>query len=477
MALDQAGSRLVSASVVDLAGNRSAAATVTVQNGTDLAQTLTGAATADYIRAHGGNDTVNGNAGNDVLDGGIGNDTLNGGGGNDTLIGGLGNDRLDGNGGTDTVSYEKAVAGVVVNLGSNAAQNTVGDGTDTLISIEHLFGSAFNDTLTGNGNSNTILGGAGNDTITGGGAADTLNGGEGSDLYILAATGDFAAAEVYSDSGTGLLDVDELRFTTTANNSTFTLGASFSGIERVVIGTGTALQAVSTGTSTININATALNVGLTMIGNNGTNALTGTSAGDSMEGGAGNDNLLGNGGNDSLLGGIGNDSMLGGEGQDLLLGGLGADTLNGGVGSDTLRFAAGDTGQTTATRDTVQGFELGAIGVGDVIDYAAALQIGGSNALASATQASINQLTGVATFAAGSGTTLADALADIAGSFTAAGNASGEFAFFRINNAGNVNLFVSDGVAGVGANDVLVELVGITTVGSIALNNGDLMLL
>jgi Ca2+-binding RTX toxin-like protein len=320
------------------------------------------------------------------------------------------------------------------------------------------------------------LGGAGNDTLTGGGAADTLNGGEGSDLYILGSTGDFAGAEVYSDSGTGLLDVDEVRFTTTAN-STFTLGASFSGIERAVIGTGTGAQAVATGTANININATALNVGLTMIGNGGVNALTGSAAGDSMEGGGGNDNLVGNGGDDSLLGGIGNDSLLGGEGQDLLLGGLGADTLNGGVGSDTLRFAAGDTGQTTATRDTVQGFELGAIGVGDVIDYAAVLQIGGSNLLASATQASINQLTGVATFAAGSGTTLADALADIAGSFTAAGNASGEFAFFRINNAGNINLFVSDGVAGVGANDVLVELVGITTVGSIALNNGDLMLL
>jgi hypothetical protein len=44
------------------------------------------------------------------------------------------------------------------------------------------------------------------------------------------------------------------------------------------------------------------------------------------------------------------------------------------------------------------------------MDYTANLTIGGTAATASATQASINQTTGIVTFASASGTTLADAL-------------------------------------------------------------------
>ena len=51
--------------------------------------------------------------------------------------------------GTDTASYVGAVAGVTVALATAAAQNTGGDGTDTLSSIENLIGSSFADTLSG----------------------------------------------------------------------------------------------------------------------------------------------------------------------------------------------------------------------------------------------------------------------------------------------------------------------------------------
>ena len=44
------------------------------------------------------------------------------------------------------------------------AQNTVGAGTDTLFNFENLTGSAFNDTLTGNGSANILSGLAGNDS-------------------------------------------------------------------------------------------------------------------------------------------------------------------------------------------------------------------------------------------------------------------------------------------------------------------------
>jgi hypothetical protein len=139
-------------------------------------------------------------------------------------------------------------------------------------------------------------------------------------------------------------------------------------------------------------------------------------------------------------------------------------------------FAIGDTGQTTTTVDQVD-YAKGAVGVGDKIDFASALTVGGVTTAATATQASINAATGVTTFAAGSGTTMADALADIATSMTTGVNAVGEFALFRINNTGNFYQFISDGVAGVGANDVVVQLTGVTSVGTIDLTGGDLTIL
>jgi hypothetical protein len=42
------------------------------------------------------------------------------------------------------------------------------------------------------------------------------------------------------------------------------------------------------------------------------------------------------------------------------------------------------------------------------------------------------------------------------------------------SGAGNYHLFVSDGVAGAGGNDVVVELLGVTSVASIDLTGGDL---
>jgi Ca2+-binding RTX toxin-like protein len=186
--------------------------------------------------------------------------------------------------------------------------------------------------------------------------------------------------------------------------------------------------------------------------------------------------LTGNGGTNALIGGLGNDSLSGGGGSDRLVGGAGLDSLSGGNGRDTFAFAAGDSSHLTGTVDQITDLVKGALGTGDLIDYSLALTRGGSATAASASEAAISQTTGVASFAADSGGTLADAVNDIAARFTAAGDASGEFALFRVNGGGNYHLFVSDGVAGVDANDVVVELVGVTAVASINLVGGDLTL-
>ena len=125
----------------------------------------------------------------------------------------------------------------------------------------------------------------------------------------------------------------------------------------------------------------------------------------------------------------------------------------------------------------IPSFTAGALGTGDLIDYTSALSIGGLAGTATASQASINQTTGVATFAAGSGTTLADALADVAASLSKAGDHAGAMAFFQVNGTGNENLFISDGTPGLTSTDVVLSLAGISSINSIDLANGNLTVL
>ncbi len=188
-------------------------------------------------------------------------------------------------------------------------------------------------------------------------------------------------------------------------------------------------------------------------------------------------NLTGSEKANVLTGGSGADTITGDRGADSLFGGGGADSLFGGRDSDTIIFTAGDSGQTTGTIDVIGDYAKNSVGVGDVIDYSSALAIGGSDAIASANEASIDAATGIATFNTDSGTTLDDALADIATRFTAATDTAGEFATFQVNGTGDYYLFISDGDAGVTANDVVVQLSGVTTINTIDLTGANLTIL
>ena len=131
---------------------------------------------ADKLTGGGGNDTLYGMGGNDQLDGGSGNDWLYGGSGDDTLTGGAGDDTLDGGDGNDTATYAAAKAGVTVNLGLAGAQLVnAALGYDTLVNIENVIGSRYNDTLTGDAGNNLLTGGAGDDSLYGGSGSDTVN--------------------------------------------------------------------------------------------------------------------------------------------------------------------------------------------------------------------------------------------------------------------------------------------------------------
>jgi len=144
------------------------------------------------------NNTLVGGLGADILSGGDGADTLWGGAGDDLLDGGAGNDTIDGGAGVDTVSYASATSFVQVDLSAVEDQLTRGGGVDTLISIENMIGSGFNDRLVGSAGANMIDGGAGDDQILGGGGADMLRGGLGADTFVFGAV---------SDSGPSARDV------------------------------------------------------------------------------------------------------------------------------------------------------------------------------------------------------------------------------------------------------------------------------
>ncbi|MEF8709215.1 MAG: Calx-beta domain-containing protein [Candidatus Accumulibacter propinquus] len=358
-------------------------------------ENLTGSGFNDVLTGNGGNNVLDGGAGNDTLNGGTGADTLLGGDGSDlytvdhvgdvvtesnaTAAGGIdtvnaqvdhtlganvenlnliaagavngtgnaldnliyagaGNNVIDGAGGTDTVSYAFAGAGVTVSLATSAAQATGGSGSDTLINIENLTGSGFNDNLTGNAGNNVLDGGAGSDFLNGATGADTLVGGDGTDSYVVDNAGDLVS-ESNSSLATGGNDVVYSyvsAYTLTANVERLRL--MLSGASN---GTGNALDNIlyaSDGNNVLDGTAGNDTVSYAFAGAGVTVSLA--TAGAQATGGSGSDtlvsieNLIGSGFNDNLTGNAGNNVLDGGAGNDTLNGGAGADTMLGGDGSD-----------------------------------------------------------------------------------------------------------------------------------------------
>jgi len=335
-----------------------------------------------------GNDTVIGNAADNEIRGGGGNDTLAGHGGNDRLKGDAGNDLLDGEAGadlldggvgTDTASYSSASVGVTVNLSLVAAQNTVGAGTDTLVSIENLTGSSFNDSLSGSASNNVLDGAVGTDTVSYSNATkgvtvilgvpfaqNTVGAGTDTILNVENLTG-----SNYNDSLSG----------NTANNIlNGGAGADTVSYSNVMIGVAvnlgltTAQNTVGGGIDTLSNfeNLTGSNFNDTLTGNAGSNLLIGGLGNDILNGGTGTDtvsyetatvgvsvnlslptaqNTVGAGTDtlsnfENLRGSNFNDTLTGNAGNNLIIGGLGNDVLNGGVGTDTASYNTASAGVT-----------------------------------------------------------------------------------------------------------------------------------
>jgi VCBS repeat-containing protein len=168
-------------------GSSTAAVNIAHQDGHTLLGT-----TGDDVLVGAADSHLHGGDGNDVLVAGPGNNELFGDNGNDMLFSGPGNDLLDGGAGNNTANYSLATAGVTVSTAELGPQHTGGAGTDTLVNIDNLIGSNFNDHLTGDQGNNILNGGLGNDVLNGGAGDDiliggpgnnTLTGGPGSDTF------------------------------------------------------------------------------------------------------------------------------------------------------------------------------------------------------------------------------------------------------------------------------------------------------
>jgi Ca2+-binding RTX toxin-like protein len=355
------------------------------------------------ITGGAGDDRITTRGGNDFVDGGAGNDIVHTGGGDDYLYA-QGNDTLDGGGGSDTLDFDPDGAGLTVDLSFTGPQDT-GQGSDTLTSIENLYGTMNDDVLLGNASDNVIRAQYGDDLLAGGDGDDLLDGGQGNDVasYASATQGVTVDVTLTGAQNTGqghdtLIDIEGVigsayadyltggwnGFIDGGGGNDIVIGSGGddaieggAGADMMVGGAGDDAFHVDTQSDLVfekpgggwdsiyssasfylyaNVENLVLDDGTgdlfgvgnaldnVIVGNDGSNLLLGGLGNDTIDGGDGIDNLFGEGGNDTLNGEAGVDYIVGGDGDDAMDGGADADALYGQAGNDVL---SGGTGFVT----------------------------------------------------------------------------------------------------------------------------------
>ena len=318
--------------------------------GTSRSDVIAGMAGNDVVSGLGGNDYLCGFSGDDRVLGGSGGDTISGdqdddalvgGGGRDYLLGWGGDDSIDGGPGKDIASWWGSTTGVTASLSTATA---MGQGSDSLKSIEGLEGGRGDDSLVGDDTSNWFALGPGDDTVDGAGnyrdfvsyyyskegvsvnlAAGTATG-EGTDT-ITAVEGVYGSK--YDDTITG---DEQANWITPGPGDDVVDGAGAFDVDDIVDYTASkAAISVDLAVGTASGEGTDTLTGIEGVrGSKGNDTITGEDSGDELAGGGGDDTLVGGEGNDNLIGEDGDDSLDGGAGDDLLSGGYGSDLcLNG----------------------------------------------------------------------------------------------------------------------------------------------------
>ena len=168
------------------------------------ADTLTGSAVFDLIRAYDGDDSISAGAGDDGIDGGAGNDTVNGGAGADNIVELSGSNYLRGDEGNDTITGGVGFDDINGNMGNDTAAGGLGD--------DWVVGGRDNDTLSGGAGSDLVYGNLGADVCLGGDGNDIIRGGQENDSCSGEAGDDFVSGDRGDDTLSGGAGAD--RFNT-----------------------------------------------------------------------------------------------------------------------------------------------------------------------------------------------------------------------------------------------------------------------
>ena len=363
--------------------------------------TLYGDMGVDSLLGQAGDDMLYGGMDQDILDGGADDDVLEGGPDADDLMGGA--DDLMG----DTASYTMSPEAVKVDLRHQTDPTKPapmgGDAMgDTIMDIENVRGSMYDDVLTGDNRgaavaddpdttttdetmaasaSNRLYGNMGddmlkgmkgNDVLHGGKGNDTLYGGDGNDVLKGEMGDDALKGENGSDTLDGGPGADKL-FGGKFDAETMTPGEDdqvdgkalvVSGVVARITAGDTADYSKSDAGITIDLDKRVAGAAMgeggdaegdslvgieNLKGSMHDDVLKGTDAGATTGNGYnvllgldGDDMLSGRGGNDVISGGKGDDEISGGAGNDTILGGSGDDMITGGADVDVMDGGAGD---------------------------------------------------------------------------------------------------------------------------------------
>jgi len=351
---------LTAGTAIDNWGNAEKLAGVENVTGSRLADTITGSAGDNSLGGGDGDDTLVGGAGNDFLNGGSGNDKQYGGAGRDRFWGDAGNDTIDGGAITDligntdgnTMNYFQSQTGVVINLSTGRGYDGFG-GVDTLLNINTVIGSAYDDVLTGS--SRAVLeifdGDQGDDVINGGAVTDRYNDTNGNRVTYYftdsAVEVDLALGAASGGGGNDILANITQVYATPFDD--ILLGSDTDLVEQfygdsgddLIDGRGGLDQAVYTETlAAVNVN---LATGIALDGSGGTDELIG------IEG------VRGSSFDDTLIGGHADNGDLPGEGLEFFSGERGNDIIDGGAGFDRVDY----TSSIAAVRVTLGGSATG----------------------------------------------------------------------------------------------------------------------
>jgi len=222
------------------------------------------------------------------------------------------------------------------------------------ILVERVYGSRFDDSITGDGNVNYLRGFRGDDQLFGEGGTDYLQGGLGADALDGGAGSDWA----YYFSATSAVTVD---LGNVANNTGEAAGDTYVSIENALgskFGDGADFVRGDAGAD-VHDGGAGVDWAYYASSSSGivVNLATNTASGGDAQGdtfisiervfGSGHDDdITGDAGANYLRGFFGSDTLTGGDGNDFLQGDDGADTLDGGAGVDSAYYASARTALT-----------------------------------------------------------------------------------------------------------------------------------